>query len=321
MMSGLSECWVCGRTAEEIRAIFDSETPEEVELAKQASQITWFRSKFSESAPRWRKGIPKDFMDMDFLFVVSNPDQFGAVKVIGELNDARKLMMDWLVTSANTLQKGEGAPQQNANLLSLAKSERELVIRTIREFEGRWRRRLAKEEGENASNSDPAGFRGLGLANGLEFLIAGGLLYYDIQAMLIQFAKNAAAANKTQYHVQAVEVKGFATVPLCDICTVMIKGLRSPQPEVVEEADHRVAPTQTRPPEAPMPAVAPAVPRRTKSQVMAESVPPNASPQFREIIEKLGPATEETAPKSRPLHEHRLKEDWDELVEKNAGQA
>jgi len=231
-------------------------------------------------------------------------------------------MMDWLVTASNILQKGDGEPKQNASLLSLTKGEREQVMRAIREFEGRWHRRLSKEGEENAPNSEPAGFQGLGLANGLEFLIAGGLLYYDVQAMLLQFAKNAVAASKPQYRVQVMEMKGFATVPLCDVCAVMIRGLRGPQPEAVEEVVQRpaptTAPTPTPQPQGAPPAVAPTIQRKTRSQAMAESIPDNVSPEFRDIIEKLGPSTAETSAKTRLLHEHRLKEDWDEMVEKKA---
>ena len=47
----------------------------------------------------------------------------------------------------------------------------------------------------------------------------------------------------------------------------------------------------------------------------AEGVPAAVA----EIMNKLGPATKE-APKTRGLHEHRAKEEWDEVLQKQSQQ-
>jgi len=229
------ECWVCGRTAEEISAVFHIESTEDAELAKQASQIDWFKSKFMDSAVSWRKGIPKDFKDMDFLFVISNPDQFRVIKMIGEVDDARKLMMDWLVKASYALRKGEEGPLQGMKMSWLSKEERMSIVSSLEQFESRWHRHLARDEGVAGGANELAGFQGLSLTDGPEFLIAGGLLYYDIQVMLIQYARRAAAARLPTWHVEVKAVGGFAPVAVCDICSGMIRGLRGFRPEIVAE--------------------------------------------------------------------------------------
>jgi hypothetical protein len=315
---------VCGRTSEEINAVFRVESTEDAELAKQASQIDWFKSKFMDSAVAWRKGIPKDFKDMDFLFVISNPDQFRVIKIIGEVDDARKLMMDWLVKASTALRKQEDAPLQAMKLSWLSKEERESIVKTFEQFEGRWQRRLARDEGAAGSSKELAGFQGLGLADGLEFLIAGGILYYDIQGMLIQYARRAAASRTPQWRVQVVEIGGYAPVAVCDICAGMIRGMRGARPEVEEEVEQKVAPAQPRPshqPEAPVPSAAPAAPKKTRAQEAVDEIPAGASPEFVELIKKIGPSAEDTPAKTHNLHEHRMKEDWDEMVEEKAKQA
>jgi len=321
-MPGPSECWVCGRTAEDISALFKIEVPEDTELTKQASQINWFRTKFMESAANWRKSIPKEFREMDFLFVISNPDQFKTVKVIGEVDDSRKHMMDWLVKASFMLRKGEEGQLQNLNLSSLDAPSRQSIVRAIEQFEATWHRRLAREEGQAASSAGAAGFQGLNLGDGLEYLIAGGLLYYDIQAMLIQFARNAAISKLPQWHVQVLTIRGFAPVAVCDVCSLLIQGLRVGREAPMEPA-HEAAPVEAKPshgPEAPVPAVPQVAPKRSKAQAAAEEIPAGASDEFVKLIEKFGPADDADAPKTHYLHEHRLKEDWDEIAEKSAEQ-
>jgi hypothetical protein len=318
-MQDLSRCWLCGRTGEEVSAVFRVESTEDTELQKKASQIEWFRSKFNDAAMGWRKASPKEFKDMDFLFVVSNPDQFIAVKIIGEINDARRLMMDWLVKASSALRKGDEVALQSMSLSSLAKGERESILRLVDQFEGRWHRRLAKEEGEPKGANYPAGFQGVGLGDGLEFLIAGGVLYYDVQATLIQIARNAVANNQPKWGVKAFAVEGMGQVPACDVCAGLISGLRSAhveekaEPEPAKPVPAVVALKSGHRPEGKQ-EVTLIAPKRSKAQEATE-LPPGASPEFVDLIKKLGPSSEENAPKMHGLHEHRLKEDWDEMVE------
>jgi hypothetical protein len=248
--------------------------------------------------------------------------------VIGDVDDARKLMIDWLAKASAVLRKGEDAAPRGMNLLSMVKADRESLVRTLEQFESRWQRSLGEDTQKGTSTKIPSGFQGLALADGLEFLIAGGLLYYDVQAMLVQFARNTMMSKKPQWRVMVIELKGFANVPVCDICAGLVKGIRGAQLEVTKQTEQQVVETPAqktpRQPEAVAP-IAPQVILKKKAREAVAEPTPDASPQFVEIMQKIGAATvegEENAAKPRyGLHDHRLKEQWDEIAEKNAGEA
>jgi len=324
-MPEASRCWVCGRSAEEIQSSLDAETPEEAEIKKQITQITWFRTKFLESAAVWRRSIPREFKDMDFSFVTNNADQFRSIDVLGELIDAKKLMLDWLGEATNSLRKGEGT-LGTVSAASLNKAENESLIRALELFEGKWHRYLSKEEKARPGAAVlPIGFEGLKLADGLEYIVAGGLFYYDFQTQLLDIARVKAASAKPKWTIGLVGVPGNPKVALCNVCESLIKELRVPVREVARmpESAPAARPSKERAP-SPEPTEeaqkAEAVPQMAVEAAPVAAVPEQdvveGSPQFVELVKKIGPATatKEKDNRGRFLHEHRLKEDWDEVV-------
>jgi hypothetical protein len=322
-MPEASRCWVCGRSAEEIQSSLDAETPEETEIKKQITQITWFRSKFLESAAVWRRSIPKEFRDMDFTFVTNNSDQFRSIDVLGELIDAKKLMLDWLGEASNSIKKGEGA-LGTVSVASLNKAESEALTRALDLFEGKWHRYLSKEEKARPGAAVlPVGFEGLKLGDGLEYIVAGGLFYYDFQTQLFDIARVKAANAKPKWTIGLVSVPGNPRVALCNVCESLIKELRVPEREVarVPESAPASRPSKER---ATMHEQAEEVQQAAAIPQMAVEAAPTAaapeqeivegSPQFVELVKKIGPANAaKENNRGRFLHEHRLKEDWEEI--------
>jgi len=305
-----SRCWVCHRSVEEIATIVDFETPQEREIAQQLSQVNRFRTKFVESADLWRRGIPKEFKDMDFKFVTTNADQFGSIRILKEVVDAKKLMVDWLVDASAKLHTADGELQDFSSLSPLDKADRDLLLRMLDQFEGRWRRRLVNDGSKGVdSRGYQSGLEGLKLSDGLEFVIAGGALYYDVQSQLLDIARRKEISNKPKRSVSTVQVNGYPPVPLCSVCAGLIKELRGPQPKETQPAPQEQAPSEPQPEEIK-------VAQAAEVAVGAEEAI-DAPPQVAEIIKKIGPATKD-APKTRPLHEHRAKEEWDEMMEQQA---
>jgi hypothetical protein len=309
-------CWVCHRSLEEITAAVDTETQEERELKKQMSQVSWTRSKFVESADLWRRTLPRDFKDMDFSFIASNAPQFSSIKGLAEVLDAKKLMVDWLSDASTRLRKGGDDLHGLPELAPLEKSDVESLLRMLDQFEAKSRRTIqpdAKKEGYA-----PA-FDGLKLFEGLEYLIAQGLLYYDVRTQLLTFALVRASAKKPKASLRMFQANAYPPVQLCSVCETLMVGLRAPE--------HRVG----EPMAAPEPAQAPAevaekpVEKEVEAEVVAVPVvaavaeTEGMSPAVAEIVNKLGPVTKE-APKTRGLHEHRATEEWDEVVQKQAKQ-
>ncbi len=324
-MPEASRCWVCGRSAEEIQSSLDAETPEEAEIKKQIGQITWFRSKFLESVAVWRRSVPREFKDMDFTFVTNNADQFRVIDVLGELIDAKKLMLDWLGEASNSLRRGDGA-LGTVSVATLSKTESESLTRALDLFEGKWHRYLSKEEKARPGAAVlPVGFEGLKLADGLEYIAAGGMFYYDFQNQLLEIAKVKAASSKPKWAVGLVSVPGNPKVALCNVCESLIKELRVPGREparVPERATATASAKERAPTPEPeeMPETAKAVPAMAvEARPVAAAPEPEVvegSPQFVELVKKIGPATatKETTNRGRFLHEHRLKEDWEDVV-------
>jgi hypothetical protein len=331
-MQEASRCWVCGRTAEEIQASLDAESQEEIEIKRQMSQVAWFRSKFMESAALWRRSIPKEFKDMDFLFVTGNASQFRAIEQLGELIDAKKLMIDWLADASTRLRNGDQGSLGTVPLSSMDKAHRELTIKMLDQFEGRWHRQFA-----DGTGGFPVGFDGLKLADGLEFLINGGLLYYDVQVQLLEFARLRASNAKPKWTIGLVEVKGNPKVSLCNVCESLIKELRVPIAESAKpgvraqpsEKAEKVEKAQKVEKAEPVVVAAEAiqepkgqpivqqVPRVAQAKGAAEPVMDDLPPGVAEVVKKIGAPTKE-APKLRSLHDHRLKEDWDEMLTQKA---
>jgi len=313
-MPEASRCWVCHRSLEEITAAIDTETQEERDLKKQMSQVTWTKTKFVESADLWRRTLPRDFKDMDFQFIASNASQFATIKGLGEVLDAKRLMVDWLADASSRLRKGGEEMQGLPELAPLEKPDAESLIRTIDQFEARSRRTIQPDAHKEGYAS---AFEGLKLFEGLEFLIAQGLLYYDVRTQLLSIALVRANAKKPKASLRMVQAHGYPPVQLCSVCETLMVGLRAPE--------HR--PEQ--PMAAPEAAEKPSVPVEKRAEQAAEpakvAVPVVAavegtedmSPTVAEIVNKLGPATKE-APKTRGLHEHRAVEEWDEVRSKQA---
>jgi len=312
-----SRCWVCHRSLEEITAAVDTETQEERELKKQMSQVTWTKSKFVESADLWRRTLPRDFKDMDFQFIASNASQFSSIKGFSEVLDAKKLMVDWLSDASGKLRKGGDDMHAVPELAPLEKSDAELLVRTLDQFEARSRRTIQPDAHKEGYAS---AFDGLKLFEGLEFLIAQGLLYYDVRTQLLSFAMVRASAKKPKTTLRMVQANGYPPVQLCSVCETLMVGLRAPErkfeqpmaePEV-EKKPSKAEKAAEKQPESAAEAEVVEVPV-VAAVAETEGVPPAVA----EIMNKIGPATKET-PKTRGLHEHRATEEWDEVLQKQA---
>ena len=318
-MPEVTRCWVCHRSVEELAAAVDAETAEEKEIKRQMSQVSWTKSKFNESADLWRRTLPRDFKDMDFQFIAVNASQFNTIKVLAEVLDAKKLMVDWLADASGKLRKGGDEMKALPELSSLEKSDVEVLLRLMEQFEARSHRTIQPDSHREGYAS---GFEGLKLFEGLEFLIAQGLLYYDLRTQLLSFSLVRAIAKKPKKGLKVVAANGYPPVQLCSVCEALIVGLRAPERKLEQPvAAPETAPRHAKAAEKVAEKVAEKAPEPEKvapevmvaAAVESEGVPASVA----EIMNKLGPATKE-APKTRGLHEHRATEEWDEVAAQQA---
>jgi hypothetical protein len=239
-MEGESRCWFCHRSDAEVSAFADMETAKETEILQQMSHVTRFKADFAQSADAWRKGIPKELKEFDFVFVTSNPDQFKPIrigngllgeiaapnKLLGEIADAKKLTVDWLENVALVLRKGAGEIPGFGALSPYEKADRDLLSRMVDQFEAKWRRRIGSDGSRKADPSGyKQGFEGMKLFDGLEFMIAVGMLYYDVQAQLLDMARRMEIKNKPKRGVSVLLVSGYPPVPVCSVCADVVREL------------------------------------------------------------------------------------------------
>jgi hypothetical protein len=237
-----SRCWFCRRSDAEVSAFADVATPREKEILQQMSQVTQSKEDFAQSADVWRKGVPKEFKEYDFEFVTSNPDQFKPIrigngllgeivapnKLLREIADAKKLTVDWLENVALVLREGDGEIPGFGGLSPLEKADRDLLSRMVGQFEAKWSRRIGSDGGQEADPSGyKQGFEGLNLFDGLEFMIAVGMLYYDVQAQLFDMARRRTINSKQKRGVSVLLVNGYPPVPLCSVCVDVMRELGS----------------------------------------------------------------------------------------------
>jgi len=251
-----SRCWFCHRSDAEVSAFADVETPREREIIQQMSQVTRFKADFTQSADVWRKGVPKELKEFDFKFVTTNADQFKPIrigngllgeiaapnKLLGEIGDARKLTVDWLENVAPVLRKGEGEIPGFGPLSPFEKADRDLLSKMVEQFEAKWHRHIG---GDGSRGSDRGGykqgFEGLKLFDGLEFMIAAGALYYDVQSQLLDMARRKEINSKPKRGVTDLHVNGYPPVPLCSVCVEVMREMGSHQIAVEPEAPQQVS--------------------------------------------------------------------------------
>ena len=241
-MEDSSRCWVCHRSAAEISAFADVETPHEKEIQQQLSQVNEAKAGFVESADVWRKGVPKEFKEFDFNFVTSNADQFKSIriangllgeiaapnKLLGEIGDAKRMTFDWLENAAPVLRKESGEVPGFGALSSFDKADRDMLSRMVDQFETKWHRYIGDYRNKGVdSNGYGSGFEGLKLFDGLEFMIAAGTLYYDIRAKLLDMARRKEISSKAKRGVSVLLVTGYPPVPLCSVCVDVMNELSS----------------------------------------------------------------------------------------------
>jgi hypothetical protein len=251
-----SRCWFCHRSDAEVSAFADVETPREREILQQMSQVTRFKADFIQSADAWRKGLPKELKEFDFIFVVSNPDQFKPIrigngllgeiaapnKLLGEIAGAKKLTVDWLEGVTPVLRGGDGEINGVGPLSPFEKADRDQLNRMMDEFEAKWHRRIGSEGSRGAGHRGyKQGFEGLKLFEGLEFMIAVGTLAYDVQAQLLDMARRKEIDSKPKRGVSVVPVNGYPPVPLCSVCVDVMRELGSRQVAVEPAGPQQVS--------------------------------------------------------------------------------
>ena len=214
-------CWVCGRTAEEVERSIGSPTVEPSEADKSLIRVNDQRARFYKVATDWGDGVPDQFKNMDFNFVMGNPSQFKALRFIDDVEQAQKTYIEPLVGISAHAKKGEELVVGEIKVKAEDARRRDILVRQLDEFEKRSGRPLAMLDGPK-----PRGFDGLKLADGLRYLRDIGVMYFVLQQKLLELDQEEEKKKLPTFGISMAKIKTFPrAVPLCTVCESLIKGL------------------------------------------------------------------------------------------------
>jgi hypothetical protein len=221
-------CWICGRTQEELKVAIGSTVPEVTEVDRNIAKVADARARFVRDANEWADGVPEQFKNMDFNFVMGNPTQFRSIKFIDDVQAARKTHLEPLGDAASLGRKGKDFTLAEFKI-DVADGRKEVVLKELEDFERRTGRALERSRADDKEETDPGraqGFDGFRLGEGLKYMREAGTLFYYVQQKLLEVDKEDERKKLPTYDIGMARIKGFPkAVPLCTVCESLIKGL------------------------------------------------------------------------------------------------
>jgi len=224
------KCWVCLRSPEEIRATVGNGSEEETRIGNSLLQVAQLRSKFAKSSELWAKSAPAEFMAIDLQFILDNSQQFESIGFLAELVETKSLL-ERLGRASNGLRNGEAVALEVVTLPPTREEERGVLTKELQAFEDATHRRLEGGKEDGPGDGHPEGVAGLSLADGLDYLRAGGMFYFDVQSKLLEWERSMLVTENPKWQVGLVRLEGIPEVPLCSVC----QGLLGKTPMVANE--------------------------------------------------------------------------------------
>lgn len=196
-------CWICGRNSMEIDNIYGSDDPSVIKLKDTMNSIKKSKQDFLEKSNPWIGQVPEAFSNMDYSFVIHNPDNFSQnIPFIEELiknhNFITKSMSDLI----------RDIKQEYMPATDIEKIAPELLV----DIQNR------------ANKVPPGGLNTLKLADGIKYLqqindvvIDYNLAQEEIKLRVLQKAK-IDFASVDNYIIDE------KLVPLCIVCRELMRG-------------------------------------------------------------------------------------------------
>jgi hypothetical protein len=224
----MTNCWVCGRSPDEVRDAVGRPMPVEAEADRGLAMVLEAKARFAKISSVWSAEVPEQFRSMDFEFVMKNAGQFRSITFIGEVEQARRAYVEALRDAAGSARKGDEVAVGEVKFSSKDQKKKEILLKGIDEFEKRSGRLIeVSRQGRHSSEHVMAGgFDGLRLGEGIKYLRDAGMLYYSIQQSLLESERAEELARKPAFGVSSTRISGYSkTVPLCTVCGNLIRKL------------------------------------------------------------------------------------------------
>jgi hypothetical protein len=203
-------CWVCGRSLNELNAMFKGKTSKETTIEEQEAKVRKDRADFRSASGRWGEGSDT-FSQFDFVFVLNNKPQFKKIRYLDDIETAKKGMVDRL-----------GDMRKSRIEVSLGEVSADELNKQKEFISGRL------DAFEKATGRKISAFEGLNFRDGLDYIGKSGLFYYDLQLEALDKAKASAAQERPSGKIEIVKLKSMPRdVPVCAVCMGLFKELRA----------------------------------------------------------------------------------------------
>ena len=214
-------CWICGRTVEEVQRSVGTPSTEPTEADRNLAKVVDQKTRFYKTADDWADGLPDQFRNMDFNFIMGNPSQFKALRFIDDVEQAQKSYVEPLIGISAHAKKGEETVVGEIKVSADDSRKRDALLKQMEEFEKKSGRSLSMLDG-----SKPRAFDGLKLADGLRYVRDLGVLHFALQQKLLEIDQEDERKKLPTFGISMAKIKTFPrAVPLCTVCENLIKGL------------------------------------------------------------------------------------------------
>jgi hypothetical protein len=220
-----SRCWLCGRTSTEVRESVGKPLQPESEVDRRFAKVRELKAMFTRESGEWWSRVPDQLKGMDFNFVIGNVSQFKGVGFIEEAAKIKKNVAEPMSEAAQQVRDGAAVSLGEVRV-SANDSKRDSVVRAIEEFEKKSGRALSNGRGEGSSG--PHGFDGMDFGRGIGFLRDVGMLFFNVQEMLLESEREEEMSRRPTFGVGVAHVPSVSgDLHVCSICQNLITALPS----------------------------------------------------------------------------------------------
>jgi len=215
----VNKCWLCGRTSDEVNSSV-GRIPQETELDKRYARMTDLAGKFNRASGEWADLVPEQFKTLEFDFVISNQAQFRGMRFLPEVEDSQKSIVIPLQVAVGNVKSGIEASIGGVRISSSDRTKRDILLKEVEDFERRTGRHV---NGEGGNGSQPHGFEGMRIGQGLGFMREIGMLYFSVQEKLLEVEKEDEMSRRPVFSVSIAKVDGLpGDIPICTVCQNLV---------------------------------------------------------------------------------------------------
>jgi hypothetical protein len=208
------KCWLCRRTANDVREVMGRPTSKELEVERLIGMVKGSKAAFESRSALWTELVPEQLKNIEFGFILKNPEAFKSVEFADELVKTKKFLVDAIVEVTKCARSGKNGSLGVVEFSGKDERQTSLLILEAGDFERRTGRAV----------DSPGLFEGADLRQGIGILREAGLVYFAIQWGILRLLMEDAMRNRPRVGVSVFLLDGVAdSVSLCSVCEGLLK--------------------------------------------------------------------------------------------------